>query len=352
MEAYLDPKHPGSFRGVKSISQHTGIDAEKARKWLSEKDAYTLHKQVKSKFPRRKTYAKGINELWQADLVDLSSLANSNDSYRYLLICIDVFSKVARVEPLKSKSGASLTRAFEKMIIGSKCKLLQTDKGTEFLNSSFQKLLKDNEIRHYTSENDDIKAAVVERFNRTFKGAMWRYFTHANTRRYLDVLPQLVESYNNTYHRSIKMAPSEVNAQNESIVRARLFHSSKVPRVKWRYSVGQTVRIKQSKRTFKKGYEAAWTEEIFTIHALYPSIPPTYILKDLSGEVIKGKFYELEIQPVVKTDDTFIVERVLKTRKRQGKTEYLVKWRNYPDKFNSWVNNVTPINGQPTAQPS
>ena len=68
--------------------------------------------------------------------------------------------------------------------------------------------------------------------------------------------------------------------------------------------------------------------------------------------MIKGKFYELEIQPIVKTDDTFIVERVLKTRKRAGKTEYFVKWRNYPDKFNSWVDNVTPINGEPSAQPS
>ncbi len=211
MEAYLDPKHPGSFRGVDSISRHTGIDVKKPKEWLSGKDAYTLHKQVKSKFRRRKTYAKGINELWQADLVDLNSLANSNDSNRYLLTCIDVFSKVARVEPLKTKSGFALTRAFERIIVDAKCKLLQTDKGTEFLNSAFQKLLKDREIRHYTSENDDIKAAVVERFNRTLKGAMWRYLTHANTRRYLDVLPQLVTSYNNTYHRSIKMAPVRIS---------------------------------------------------------------------------------------------------------------------------------------------
>ena len=148
------------------------------------------------------------------------------------------------------------------------------------------------------------------------------------------------------------MAPSDVNAQNESIVRSRLFELHQVPRIKWKYHVGQTVRIKQTKQTFKKGYEASWTEEIFTIHALYPSDPPTYILKDFSGEVIKGKFYELEIQPVIKTDDTFIVERVLKTRKRAGKTEFFVKWRNYPDKFNSWVDTITTINGEPSAQPS
>ena len=64
MEAYLDPKHPGSFRGVESITRHTGIDVGKAKEWLSAKDAHTLHKQVKSKFRRRKTYARGINELW------------------------------------------------------------------------------------------------------------------------------------------------------------------------------------------------------------------------------------------------------------------------------------------------
>ena len=216
---------------MESITRHTGIDVEKAKEWLSGKDAYTLHKQVKSKFRRRKTYARGINELWQADLVDLSSLANSNDSNRYLLTCIDVFSKVARVEPLKTKTGIALTRAFKKMIVEVKCKLLQTDKGTEFLNSSFQRLLKDREIRHYTSENDDIKAAVVERFNRTFKSAMWRYLTHSNTRRYLDVLPQLVMSYNNTYHRNIKMALAEVNTQNKSLVRTRLFKLPKVPSI-------------------------------------------------------------------------------------------------------------------------
>src|SRR5271163_2270655 len=171
-------------------------------------NAYTLHKQSKTKFRRRKTYANGINDLWQADLVDLSFLSNQNDAHRYLLTCIGVFSKYARVEPLKTKTGSSLTQAFAKMIVDQKCNLLQTDKGTKFLNCAFQKLLNDHKIKHYTSENDDIKAAVVERFNRTLKGAMWRYFSHAFTGRYIDVLPHLVSSCNSTYHRSIKMAPS------------------------------------------------------------------------------------------------------------------------------------------------
>ena len=342
MESYTDPSHAGSFRGVHSISRHAKVAATTAREWLMGEKSYTLHKQSKTKFRRRRTFAKGINELWQADLADLSLLSNENDSYRYLLTCIDVFSKYARVEPLKNKSGKTLTVAFAKMIEFQQCKLLQTDKGTEFLNASFQNLLKDRNIKHYTSENDDIKASVVERFNRTLKGSMWRYLTHTSNGRYIDVLPQLVSSYNNTYHSSIKMAPSEVDAHNESIVRRRLFPIKNI-HIKWRYTVGQTVRMRQTKRAFKKGYEPSWTEEIFTIASLYPSDPPTYILKDLSGEVIKGKFYEQEIQPV-KTPVTFIIERVIKTRRRGNRTEYYVKWRNYPDKFNSWVDSITGVN--------
>jgi transposase InsO family protein len=346
MEAYVDPKQAGSFRGLDVIRRHTRVSSKNAREWLMGQNAYTLHKQSNTKFPRRKTYAHGVNDLWQADLVDLSSLANQNDSNRYLLTCIDVFSKYARVEPLKNKTGSSLTQAFAKMIAKDKGNFLQTDKGSEFLNSSFQKLLKDRNIKHYTSENDDIKAAVVERFNRTLKGIMWRYFTHKSTGRYIDVLPDFVSSYNNTYHRSIKMAPSDVTTQNEDIVRSRLFKPKKLP-IKWKYKIGQTVRIKQSKRAFKKGYEPSWTEELFTIASLYPSDPPTYILKDLLNETIKGKFYEAEIQPIVKTDDTFIVDRILKTRKKGKRIEYFVSWKNYPEKFNSWVDNINTINGQP-----
>jgi len=78
-------------------------------------------------------------------------------------------------------------------------------------------------MKFYTSENEDLKAAVVERFDRTLKEKMFRYFTYANTRRHLDVLDDLVHSYNNTHHRSIGMAPFEVNKDNEDIVRARLY---------------------------------------------------------------------------------------------------------------------------------
>src|ERR1700759_5568276 len=106
MEAYTVPSQAGSYRGLNSIRRYAKVDANSAREWLMSEKSYTLHKQSKTEFRRRRTFAKEINELWQADLVDLSLLSNENDSYRYLLTCVDVFSKYARVEPLKIKAAA------------------------------------------------------------------------------------------------------------------------------------------------------------------------------------------------------------------------------------------------------
>jgi len=185
---------------------------------LVGQDAYTLHKPRKIRFPRRKTYSKGIGDLFQIDLVDLSSLSPFNDGMRYLLTCIDVFTKRAWAVPAARKSARDVVEAFEKVLADQKCTMVQSDKGTEFLNSSFQSMLKRHRIKFYTSENEDLKAAVVEGFNRTLKEKMFRYFTYKNTRRYTDVLEDLLHSYNNTYHRSIGMSPLEVNRDNEDIV--------------------------------------------------------------------------------------------------------------------------------------
>ena len=310
------------------------------KKFLGERDSYTLHRSRRIRFPRRRTYSKGIADLYQIDLADVSSLSSFNDANRYLLTCIDVFSKRAWAVPIRTKSAGHVTDAFEKIVNERKCTMVQSDKGTEFLNSTFQSMLRRYGIHFYTSENEDLKASVVERFNRTLKTKMYRYFTHANTRRYMDVLDDLVHSYNNTYHRSIGMAPVDVGLHNEEEVRARLY-PKKPKSYKWKHAVGDRVRITMQRQPFRKGYIGQWSEEIFEIASRLPTVPVTYQLRDLAGELIKGRFYEYEVQKVVKSDaEHFDIDRILKTRKRGGKIQYLVSWKGYPSKFNSWVDEI------------
>jgi len=224
------------------------------------------------------------------------------------------------------------------MIADVKPNFVQSDKGTEFLNTTFQKLLSDNDIKHYTSENKDLKCAVVERWNRTILERVFRYLTYKNTSRYIDVIRDIVKSYNNSYHSSIKMAPINVTVQNEGEIRKRLY-PPKPKRVRYKFELNDTVRISGARRTFDKGYRGNWSQELFKVSTRYPTEPPTYGLTDQADETIKGKFYAQELQKV-KPKDVYKIERVIRTRKRGGKTEYFVKWLGYPDKFNSWVTDI------------
>ena len=139
---------------------------------------------------------------------------------------------------------------------------------------------------------------------------MYRYFTAKNTRRYVDVLPNLLHSYNHTHHRFIDMAPAEVNDINKGLVRARLY-TLKLKSYKWKYDAGDRVRITMRRHPFRKGYLGRWSEEIFEIDARLPTVPATYRLKDLAGDVITGKSYEPEILnlKVVKATSTSVWRR-------------------------------------------
>ena len=199
-ELYRNVRLPGSYSGVGATRRYSGRSRRDVVAFLSGQDGYTLHKPIKSRFRRRKVYSKGIADLVQADLVDVSNIARHNGGHRYLLTAIDVFSKRAWAIPLKTKAGREVASAFERILGDVRFNMVQTDKGTEFMNVHFQRLMNERDVHHYTSENEDIKASVVERFNRTLRDRMYRYFSAHQTRRYLDVLDDLVHSYNNTRH--------------------------------------------------------------------------------------------------------------------------------------------------------
>jgi len=347
LNKYYIASNPASFGGVRRLQTAVKKKKETVTQWLSGQDAYTLHKPIRRKFKRRQVIVGSIDQQWEGDLIDLSSLKECNAGHTFVLTLIDVLSKYGWAVPLKNKSGAEIVRAMEGIFADRMPEVLHTDKGKEFVNVRVQTYLKEKGIDFFVTENDDIKAAIVERFNRTIKERMWRYFTANNTLTYIDVLPDLVKSYNETVHSSIKEKPANVNKDNQEKIWHTLF-GTQVYDVKKRnkFQVGDYVRISKTRRQFAKGYLPKWTMEIFCIDEVRNTTPVTYTLKDENGEGIKGTFYETELQKVTKPE-VYRVEEIISTRKipRKG-LQYLVKWQGYPATFNSWIPAKNVIKGQ------
>lgn len=346
-EIYSDVRNPASFSSVnklwlasKNLNKITKADVEK---WLQNQESYTLHKNIRKRFPMNKYYVNNINDLFQADLIDLKSLSAFNDNYQYLLTVIDVFSKYAWVEPLKTKSAKEVAAAFIKIFTesGRIPVNMETDAGKEFVGSFMDRnVWKKYSINHFTAKNPNVKACVIERFNRTLKTKMFKYFTHANTYRYFDVLNDFMYAYNNSIHRTIKMKPSQVNDGNILQVYENTYEADKkkYKYTKIKYRVGDYVRITKYKHIFQKSYDENFTREVFKIIQVIKRKPVVYKLCDLQNEPIDGVFYQDEIQKVVYDENnSFKIDKIINTRIRRGKREVLVKWKGYPEKFNSWL---------------
>ena len=180
---YLDPSQPASFGGLDAVYRavkekgKSKNSRKQVQDWLSQEDVYTLHKPSRRHYRRSRVIVPGIDAHFQADLVDVQNLSRFNKGCKYLLTCIDILSKHAWVMPLKTKQGQELVKAFQTILSsGRKPNKLQTDQGTEFLNRVFQKFLRENNIDFFPV-NSGFKVSVAERFNRTFKNKMYKYYS-------------------------------------------------------------------------------------------------------------------------------------------------------------------------------
>lgn len=346
---YYTPDNPSGFASLdklyseakKKIPNLTNADV---RKWASSQLTYTLHKPVRKNYKRNRIIVNDIDEQWEADLVEMQEFSKANKGYRYILTIIDVFSKYAWGLPLKNKSGKELTEAFANLLKSRRPAAIRTDMGKEFVNAQVQKLLSNYGIRFYTSSNRDIKCAVIERFNRTLKSKMFKYFTAKGTRRYFDMLPSLIQGYNNSHHRAIKMSPAAVNEANKQLVFENLYGKKSLlelylqPKNSSKLNENDQVRKVHKFNPFDKGFYPNWTDQTYKITKIDKGQKlPVYELTDQAGEVLKEKkFYDKELQKV--TTNTHRVEKILKRRVYKGNVQYFVKWIGYSANYNSWIN--------------
>ena len=239
----------------------------------------------------------------QLDLVDMSKFSHKNQGYRWILTGIEILSRYGFAVPVQRKDTSHMTEAVLNLLedfkigFGKYPNVVQFDDGKEFYNVGVRRLLEGKKIKYFSTKSDK-KAAVVERFNRTLKTMMWKYFFKNQKYTWLNVLDKLVENYNNTKHRSIGMKPIEVNEDNEFEVWKKLFGGAKEFKAP-EFKIGDSVRIHKYKSIFAKGYEPNFTSEVFKIIGVLKGDPNMYVLEDPEDkEPIIGKFYEQELSKI------------------------------------------------------
>ena len=198
----------------------SGVDVSFENKSATEPNyqlANELHRQIIKEFKKRKVFSSLKDNSWGVDLADVQSLSKYNKGIKYLLCAIDLFSKYAWVIPIKDKKGTSIVNAFKKIISEKrKPNKIWVDQGSEFYNKSFKDFLKMNNFEMYSTYNGE-KSVVAERFIQTSKNKIFKYMAAVSNKVYFDVLGDIVNKYNNTVHRTIKMKPIDVTSGSYAV---------------------------------------------------------------------------------------------------------------------------------------
>ena len=300
------------------------VSRKLVKDWLKTQDTYTRYKPIVRKHKYQRTFVRDLGDQIQMDLVDMGKYKDQNKGFYWILTAVEILSRYAFTIPVHRKTTKHMTEAVNTLLkkfndrFERLPKTAQFDDGKEFYNVGVKDLLKSHDVSYFSTTSSR-KAAVVERYNRTLKTSMWKYFYANGSYKWIDVLDDLTRNYNQTKHSVTLMKPADVNETNKDEVWITLFGYGLDEFPKPKFSLNETVRISKYKNIFEKGYEANFTEEIFKIVKVFRGDPNMYALEDHESEPIIGKFYESELSAVDKKDDVYRVEKTLKRKKVKGK---------------------------------
>lgn len=305
--AYYSPLSVAAFSSCERLLKYAKKNGFRATRkevleWLKAQPTYTLHKDRRIRFKRNHYNITNIDDLWEMDLIDLQKYSRNNKGYKFILAVIDCFSKYAWCIPIKRKTPDEIIRGFDEIFLSSDRKpiKIQSDKGREFVNKYVKAYFAEKDITFFTTRDPATKAAICERFIRSIKSLIFKYFTYTNTHKYADVLQSLMTIYNNRVHSSIGVAPAHVNENN--ILQTWQYNQRKREKSYTRkpsnLRVDDIVRVSNPKTVFEKGYMPKWSTEKFSVVKVHQREPVVYNIKDDSGTIIKGNFYESELQRI------------------------------------------------------
>lgn len=343
---YTIPSLPASYSGINKLYDYfkKQIPTKDIKRKLSVLDSYTLHGVARN--PRKYNSYRIIKlrQQIQIDLIDISKFASANDDVHFLFNSIDMFSKYAFAEGMKSKSAKNTLQAMQNMVnfySPRKIDEVLFDEGKEFNNKLVREFLVANNIK-FRNPYSELKCAGVERFNRTIETKIYKYMTQNDTDRYIDALPELLWSYNHTSHRTIQMTPAEAEKKKNHLwVRDKLMtYYTRGKKRKPKLNVGDIVRIRKLKGKFDRGYKPIYRTELYIITDVNIRMPiPMYLVKSMrTNQKVLGGFYESQLTKVLFSNEDYKIDRILKTRFRGGNKQALVQWEGLHKNYNSWIN--------------
>lgn len=306
-----------------------------------------LHKPTRKPKQYRQILSNDKDAIWSIDLVHLRPYAEFNDGYQYILVAVDIFTRYAWAVATRRATSAQVWTAMKKILTNlppshRPPQKIHADQGGEFLGGNFKKGLEERGIELYsTFSNPLVGAAHAERFIRTLKTNLFKAcFPKFD---WLQYLPRVMKTYNNTKHSAINMTPTEASDLDAEGQQALYNHQypyrpSEPPAL----AVGDNVRVARLRGPFEKSYFANWSYLVYTIHKVKRGPVPMYYLREPPvpgakvGDDVPGGFYASELQKVERPQ-TYLVEKVLEKKGYGQRAKYLVKWLGIDSKFNSWV---------------
>ena len=288
-QQWLNPAVGGVGRDrfyEKMSAMFYGVTKQHVVTFLNNLESYQLHKRVIRAETVNPVVPKGPLQYYQIDLIDMSKYTWENNGYAWIMTIIDCFTKKAYAAPLKNKEAETVAVALTRWLdsLPQLPKVIQSDRGSEFISGQFQGILLGKNIKQQLSlAHTPESQANIERFNGTLKRMLQSYFTTYGQNVWVDLLTKVIQNYNSSTHATIGMAPNvavhhtpTVKKRIEARAAEKVAEAPKYPPL----DRGDTVRLSLQtttdyrKDTFRKKYLTQWTTELYRVVAVIPPASP------------------------------------------------------------------------------
>ena len=287
-----------NLKNLIAVAKEQKIPEDYVREWYkSQKHNQILNVPNKKEIIYHKIIAP--SDTYMIDLIFFEKDKRENNNYGRLFVAIECTSRKAFLFPIKKKTIGDIIEALNKLLSIVNISSIISDNEPAFLSKQFQHVLAENEIVHFVKQPDDHNSmGILNRFVRTFRDILDKYFVATNTRKWIDVYEKLLHNYNNRIHSSLlNHTPNEIFENSVLAEQVRnMEHIEDIPaqNLKHTFQIGDKVRYLKEKDIFDKG-KNKWSDDVYVIDKINGN---SFHLKTLNGTPVKYTFRYHHLQHI------------------------------------------------------